>query len=314
MFQRYLTFYKPGVQLLAFSILFFMCSILFSLLAITIVPKFLPDVDFMNLASNPDLKNAAQIQTLKILQIAQQFFILLLPALLFGYLSYPYAMKFLGFNKVKSIHIFLGIVLILVTIPFMAVLEHINKMVPLSPTIKLAEEQAQKMIAAFLSGNSSLHFIFSFFMFAILPAFAEELFFRSGVQHVILTGWFRLKPFMAIAITAVIFSLFHFQMEGFLPRFFAGFVLGSAYYLSSSIWLSILMHAINNALSLVFYFKFSEIEKQQSDWLNSNFWWLGILCAILIYFIFFQFYKTKNTYTILEVDKDDVPSNLNEYD
>ncbi|MBP6456446.1 MAG: CPBP family intramembrane metalloprotease, partial [Chitinophagaceae bacterium] len=239
MFQRYLTFYKPGAQLLAFCILFFMCSILFSLLAITLVPKFLPEVNFMNLASNHDLKNQAQIQALKILQIAQQFFVLLLPSLLFGYLSYPYAMKFLGFNKVKPLHIFLGIALIVITIPFMAVLEHINKMVPLSPAMKLAEAQAQKMIEAFLTGSTSTHFIFSFFMFAILPAFAEELFFRSGVQHIILTGWFRLKPFFAIAITAVIFSLFHFQMEGFLPRFFAGFVLGSAYYLSGSIWLSI---------------------------------------------------------------------------
>ncbi len=312
MFQRYLTFYKPGVQLLAFCILFFMCSILFSLLAITFVPKFLPDIDFLKLASNPDLKNVSQVQALKILQITQQVFILLLPSLLFGYLSYPYAMKYLGFNKIKSRHVFLGVLLILITIPFMAVLEHINKSIPLSPAMKLAEEQAQKMIAAFLNGSTSAHFIFSFFMFAILPAFAEELFFRSGVQHVILTGWFKVKPFTAIAITAIIFSLFHFQMEGFLPRFFAGFVLGSAYYLSGSIWLSILMHAINNALSLGFYFKFSGIEKQQNVWLNSNFWWLGICCAIAIYFIYVQFYKTKNVYTILEVDKEDVPSNLNE--
>ena len=44
------------------------------------------------------------------------------------------------------------------------------------------------------------------------------------------------------------------QFLGFFPRFFLGIVLGYAFYWSGSLWASILLHFLNNAMIVTAYF------------------------------------------------------------
>ena len=82
--------------------------------------------------------------------------------------------------------------------------------------------------------------MFSLALLALLPAIAEEFFFRGVLQRLLTqlvrNGW------LAVFITAVFFSAIHMQFLGFVPRVVLGFVMGAIYYLSGNLWLSIAGH------------------------------------------------------------------------
>jgi hypothetical protein len=59
------------------------------------------------------------------------------------------------------------------------------------------------------------------------------------------------RPLPGIILSALLFSFFHFEFEGFLPRMFLGILLGVAYWYSGSLWVPILAHFFFNAIQIV---------------------------------------------------------------
>ena len=94
--------------------------------------------------------------------------------------------------------------------------------------------------------------LFNLLVIALIPAVGEELTFRGVLQQSLTRG---LKnPHVAIFLSAAIFSFIHFQFLGFLPRMFLGILLGYMFYVSGSLWTSILMHFVNNGAAVVLYY------------------------------------------------------------
>lgn len=93
-------------------------------------------------------------------------------------------------------------------------------------------------------------YLILFVVVCIIPAFSEELFFRGTLQ-VILIRMLPRRPFMAILITSIIFSLIHMSAIGFLSRIIIGFFLGFVYYKSRNIYITIAIHFINNFIGLL---------------------------------------------------------------
>ena len=87
---------------------------------------------------------------------------------------------------------------------------------------------------------------------AILPAIGEELLFR-GVFQRLLTEWTR-NIHWGIILAALLFSFFHFEFYGFLPRFLLGVFFGYLFVWTSSIWVPILAHFTNNFIIVVYSF------------------------------------------------------------
>ena len=85
---------------------------------------------------------------------------------------------------------------------------------------------------------------------ALVPALAEEFFFRGAIQH-FLSSVLKNKHIVVI-ITAFIFSVIHFQFYGFIPRFLLGIYLGYLAIWSGKLFLPILAHFMHNSLSLLF--------------------------------------------------------------
>lgn len=83
----------------------------------------------------------------------------------------------------------------------------------------------------------------------ILTGIAEELFFRGAMQRMMVSAGIR--PYMAIWVTAVIFSVMHFQFYGLLPRILMGAWFGYIFYKTRSIWASATAHALNNSAVVV---------------------------------------------------------------
>jgi membrane protease YdiL (CAAX protease family) len=89
-------------------------------------------------------------------------------------------------------------------------------------------------------------------MIGVIAAVGEELIFRGVLQR-LMVGMVK-NVHLAVVITAILFSAFHFQFFSFLPRFFLGIVLGYLLVYGRSIWYPILAHFINNAMGVIYYY------------------------------------------------------------
>ncbi|MBN8577803.1 MAG: CPBP family intramembrane metalloprotease [Cytophagales bacterium] len=107
------------------------------------------------------------------------------------------------------------------------------------------EEAAAEITKLFTAFNSPGEFLLGLLVIALLPAVGEELVFRGMLQP----EFFRASGnhHVAIWITAFIFSAFHMQFFGFVPRMFLGALFGYIYMWSGNFWLPVLAHFVNNA-------------------------------------------------------------------
>jgi membrane protease YdiL (CAAX protease family) len=175
----------------------------------------------------------------------------LLPVLmvrkLFGNEVYPL------FNRRRNIYkadIFIAITAMLCTIIVMNWLGNVNQQIPIWNELKESELKAHEKMQAYMKMNSVAILIYNLVIFSVIPSICEEIFFRGTMQPMwrkILGG--KIAP---VIVTAAIFSLFHFEFLGFLPRFFAGIVLGAIFLFSNSITLTIFCHFIYNSSIVIF--------------------------------------------------------------
>ena len=92
------------------------------------------------------------------------------------------------------------------------------------------------------------HPLFSFAAIAIFMPVVEEILFR-GLLFGALER--RLPPAGVIMVTSLVFALCHFQIVFFIPILGVGILLGWARLKTGSIGLPILIHALNNGLSVL---------------------------------------------------------------
>jgi membrane protease YdiL (CAAX protease family) len=149
---------------------------------------------------------------------------------------------------VRSNFYLLAILLLLISLPLEGWLGDLNKHFPLPQWMIQAEKDNDRQIMAFLKVNTPLDIPINLVVMAALPAFFEELCFRGALQR-ILIHVFR-NPWAGIIVTGILFSAFHMQFEGFLPRMFLGILLGAAFWYSGSLWTSILAHFFFNGIQV----------------------------------------------------------------
>jgi membrane protease YdiL (CAAX protease family) len=110
------------------------------------------------------------------------------------------------------------------------------------------EQISEAKTKAMLSQNSFGILLFNVFTFAFTPALCEELFFRGLIQRNLLRA---MSPTIAIVVTALIFSLLHFALFGFVARAFLGVILGVLAWKSSTLWPAIAAHFVFNLSTVV---------------------------------------------------------------
>lgn len=128
--------------------------------------------------------------------------------------------------------------------------------------MRAKEDSAMKLTHSFLNMETTGQLLFNLFMIAMLPAIGEELVFRGIIQRLFFEGSKNMH--VAIILSAFLFSAFHIQFYGFLPRFLLGVLFGYLFYWGGSIWYAILAHFINNGMAVILYYSFG-IEKVEQD-------------------------------------------------
>ena len=111
------------------------------------------------------------------------------------------------------------------------------------------EAAYKKAMLAMTQMNSLGDLIINLIAVAIIPAIVEEVYFRGALQKT-LCDWMH-KPLVAIVVTSIVFSAFHFSYFGFLSRMALGILLGLIYEYTKTIWMPVLLHLINNGMAVI---------------------------------------------------------------
>lgn len=183
-----------------------------------------------------------------------QLIVFLLPAWLFAMLFCGTPRDVLGL-RVRGRQWFLafvGMVTILLLIPVTDSLSAWNDswtLGPLEKTLRQSAFEAKSAMLNMLSLTSPGDFLLQLLVMALLPAVCEEVFFRGALQPTIQS--LVRNSHVGIFLTAVLFSLAHGDIYGFLPRLLLGLLLGYLFWTTGSQAVNICAHFVNNAVIVV---------------------------------------------------------------
>lgn len=97
--------------------------------------------------------------------------------------------------------------------------------------------------SAIMNGNA----VSAFFVLAAAPAVCEEMLFRGLIYHSMKA---RYRTFTAIAVSAALFGIYHMSLVKLIPTGLLGIALCYVVYKTGSIYPSMMMHFINNVVSI----------------------------------------------------------------
>lgn len=252
----HLSFAGKMALLLGLLVSFLLFSTLLGLLLL--VPLAGPGA--MNIMISPDFNDPVVVSGLKIVQITSMAFGLLLPSLLYLYMTQPRPLDAMSNRISRPAFIFLITSLFMLSAqPVISLFNEWNSRMILPESLsglenwmKSSEDQAGKITEAFLSTSSWSGFLVNTFMIALLPAFSEELLFR-GILAKLLRDWTR-NIHIGVILSALVFAGIHLQFYGFLPRFMLGVAFGYLFFRTGTLWVPIIAHFVNNFLSVLIEF------------------------------------------------------------
>lgn len=114
---------------------------------------------------------------------------------------------------------------------------------------------------------------------AIFGPILEELMFRGAITKVLLSKY---NPTTAIIISALIFGLFHINPVQVVAATLIGLILGWVYYKTASLIPCILIHILNNSMSVYLSLKYPDVENTQ-DFFTGNTYYIVLIAAIIIF-------------------------------
>ena len=247
------------------------------------------------LSMQTDMFKPENYYALMTIQGVSTLFMFFLPVVFFAMICYRSASRFIGFDtRVSYKQVMWVIALLILVFPLGGALAELNKILPIpadwAKKFKAMEEARHVQEAVLININSFPKYLMSMFIIAILPAIFEEVCFRAGLQN-ILTRWFG-GPLFAILLTSIIFSAIHLSYYGFLVRFALGVILGMVFYISGSIWLSILFHFLFNGIQVTVMYAFGtnpDTNTKDIEQYFTLFW--GPVALILLFIVFKRFIK-----------------------
>ena len=240
------------------------------------------------LALATDMMNPKYYNAIMVMQAVSTLFMFFLPVYFFALICYRNPSKFIGFDtKFNSRQFLILIGILVLTFPLSGALAELNKIIPIPKDweikFKAMEAARAAQEAALINIDSFSKYIISLIVIGLLPGIFEEVCFRGGLQN-ILVRWFK-NPWVAIFVTAVLFSAIHISYYGFLVRFALGIILGLVFYLTKSIWLAIIFHFLYNGLQVTALYVLGMSGQKEPKDIEENFpIWMGVIAlALLIY-------------------------------
>lgn len=235
---------------------------------------------------------------LGILNSVGSFLIICLPALIFAMVVSNKPMQHLGFNGVMGsrqilLVLFISAAAVALSGALAEVMEYIQLPASLKRMADAMEESYKREVLKIATIKNVGDYLFALLVIALLPALFEEILFRGAVQQTAV-GLTR-NAFAGILITSILFSAIHFSVMGFLSRTALGLLLGYVFYYSKNLWLSILMHFINNAFVITALFVAQQKGRKIEDAIDESMpVWFGLIALAAIVWLMMNFRKASD--------------------
>jgi membrane protease YdiL (CAAX protease family) len=251
---------RPFTKLLLVSLLMVCCYLIFFGAGILLAgPLFgVPPGEVIRILEHNEVE--AHIGLLKFLQVLYSSGLFLVPAILAGFLIQHNSWKYLRADRISRYWIiFVVITIMVISIPWINFTSFLNEKLShperwgnLMEKVRENDETSWELMRAYLQTGNVGGLLINILMVALIPAVGEEFLFRGTIQR-ILTEWFR-NEHLAVWISALLFSLMHYQFLGLIPRVLLGALFGYLFVWTGSIWMAVLAHFINNGLAVIYYY------------------------------------------------------------
>jgi membrane protease YdiL (CAAX protease family) len=217
--------------------------------------------------------------------------VLIIPTLLFVWIQ-----KY-SFHKVfrfRWIHLRLIILSVFLGFGLGIISDELDRMVQSAVPMP---EHILKALQGFMIFKSTQEMFLLIFTVVIFAGMIEEMLFRGFMQGALERSGHEVK---AIAVTAMVFSFLHFNPWWAFQIFVLGTVLGVLAWRSDSIFPGVVIHMVNNAVSMAFM----NTDESKLHWYLFRGHVSSVCLAtglILVYFgfrLFFKFTKPVNHQTI----------------
>ena len=162
--------------------------------------------------------------------------ILLVPALMYVLVLRPKTVDGVSMSVVSPLTTLLTVVLTFCIMPLVMFINSLSSMV--------AGNEVDSVLVALVKENPLW---LNLVIIALLPAVVEEFIFRG----LILNGYKRRNPLMAIVLSSLLFGLMHMNLNQFSYAFVIGIIFAFLAYATGSLLPSILGHFIINGTSVL---------------------------------------------------------------
>ncbi len=290
--QAMLAGLRPGEKFLLTIVILFILGLMFQFLG-AFLGGILYGFSFSDILSMGDFDDPKYVAASKLIQIVGSLGTFIIPALLFSFLFSGNLFSYYRFNDpIHWVPVFLTVGMMVSVIPLINYLAEVNMRMEfpfhsIDRLMRTMEADAERIMRAFTSTKSFWGLLVNILMIGVLAAVGEELIFRGLLQK--LLSEMLKNPHIAILITAILFSAFHFQFFSFLPRFILGVILGYLMYLGRSIWFPIVAHFVNNAMGVIYYYFNSKgsADDMLEEIGTSTMLPMTALISLLIFVVFF---------------------------
>lgn len=288
---------SPGLQL-SYFILLCICFVFIGYIIALVIIIATYGMDVLMQIARMDLSTPDAINALWIIQIAGMTIPLFVGPVFFAYVivkepSY-YLKSSLNFTPILIV---LVLCIMYISSPLIEFLARVNQKMIFPPSLKFIydwisekEEAAKQLSGVLMQMKTWGSMIKNVIIVGLLTAVAEEFTFRGCLQS-IFTRWTK-NHHAAVWITAIIFSAFHVQFFGFLPRLLLGALLGYMVAWSGSIWPAVWGHFINNGTAVVaiYLYQHKKIKVNPDDQHLFNYK-LYVLSLLIVLFLLFMYHK-----------------------
>ncbi len=256
-----------------------------------------------------DHQSTPSLKWFQFIQTCATFFI---PPFLVAYLYSPQPVSWLQLDRIPQWSFWIAAMFImLIALPAINLIADWNSRMslpevlkPLEELMRQQEEAAMALTERFLRGKGIEMLLINIGLMALLPAMAEELTFRGVLQRLAAgvesIGGTKLTKRQHISIwgIAIVFSAIHFQFFGFVPRMLLGALFGYMVAWTGSLWIPILMHFTNNAVTVIAYWIIYN-NGLNPDTVESfgtgETLWLGIISCVITVAAVYLFWRRSRT-------------------
>ncbi|MEZ4956393.1 MAG: type II CAAX endopeptidase family protein [Saprospiraceae bacterium] len=261
--------HSPSQVLLFMGALIFLCMMLGSgIIAIACSSQ---GIDFNETISGFGKESSSDVRNfMRGALLINHLLSFLVPALLTGYVFFrkKWAVE-VGIRHAPPISkLVLGVLLTVMAFPLAQVAFTANRWIVEKiswlQNMVAAESASENLMEGLLVMPSPWEMIFSLVVMAVIPAIGEEMVFRGILQKQMQR--ITTNPYTGILVTALIFSLAHFQIQRFFAIFLLGVVLGLIFYWTKNLWVPIAGHFVFNGTQVVAaFFSQEDLDKLNAE-------------------------------------------------